>query len=145
MILFLLGLIPLILGFLMNSWMMKNMDSVLPYKLIGFIFLVFWIIVGFISYKFEEIMLKSAVIIHLPALLMLLFIMYQEIILGQYWANLLGTATQFYYLPLISISTSIVEIFLSSINGIWSISLIALLCMIASYYIGFYLNTLRSR
>ena len=41
MTLFLLGLFPLVLGFMMNSWILENPDSVLPFKLIGFVFLVF--------------------------------------------------------------------------------------------------------
>ena len=60
----------------MNSWLMENQDSVLPFKLIGLIFLAFGVTVGFIRYKFKKTLLKSAVIAHLPALLMLLFIMY---------------------------------------------------------------------
>lgn len=138
MILFLIGFIPLILGFLMNSWLMENQDSVLPFKLIGLLFLAFWVTVGFMSYKFEITLLKSSVVAHLPALLMLLFIMYQEIILGQYWSNLFGTATQFYYLPLINVSSSLVGVFWSSSKGLWLACLIAFLFMLASYYLGNY-------
>ncbi|MFF2755149.1 hypothetical protein ACFVR1_15530 [Psychrobacillus sp. NPDC058041] len=143
MILFLLGLIPFVLGFLMNSWLMQNQNSILPFKLIGIIFLVFWVLVGFITCKFEKTPLKSAVIINLPAFLILLFIMYQEIILGQYWFNIFGMATQFYYLPLLNISSSLVGIFLSLTpwaTQIWSASLIAFLLMFASYYLGCYLK-----
>ena len=147
MILFLLGLIPFVLGFFMNSWLMQNPDSIIPFQLIGLIFLAFWLMVGFISYKFEASLLKSAVIAHLPALLMLLFIMYQEIIRGQFWSNLFGIATQLYYLPLITISSSIVGIFLSltpwAIN-IWSTSIIAFLLMLASYYIGYHIKKYRN-
>jgi len=145
--LFFLGLIPFVLGFLMNSWLMQNPDSILPFQLIGLIFLAFWVTIGFISYKFETSLLESAVIAHLPALLMLLFIMYQEIILGQFWSNLFGIATQLYYLPLINISSSVVGIFLSltpwAIN-IWSASIIAFLLMLASYYVGYYFKKFRN-
>ena len=147
MILILLGLIPFVLGFLMKSWLIQNQDSVLPFKMIGLIFLAFWLMVGFISYEFEKTLLKSAVIAHLPALLVLLFIMYQEIILGQYWSNLFGIATQFYYLPLINISSSVVGIFLSFTpwtKHIWSGCLIAYLLMFASYYLGYYLKRYRN-
>lgn len=131
----------------MNSWLMQNQDSVLPFNLIGLIFLAFWVTVGFISYKFEKSLLKSAVLTHLPALLMLIFIMYQEIVLGQYWSNVFGIATQYYYLPLISISSSVVGILLSltpwAIN-IWSASLIAFSLMFASYYLGYHLRKYRN-
>ena len=147
MTLLLLGLIPLVLGFIMNSWILENQDSVLPFKLIGFIFLAFWVIVGFIGFKFEKTLLKSVVIAHLPALLILLLIMFQEIILGQLWSNLFGLATQLYYLPLINISASVAGIFsflLSGMTGLGSASLIGLLLMFAAYYVGYSLNKYRT-
>jgi|SRR5699024_8945331 len=140
-ILFLIGLTPFLLGFLMNIWVM--LDGVLPFKLIGILFLVFWATIGFISYKFEKALLKSAVIVHSPAFLMLLFMMYQEIILGQFWMNIFGSATQFFYLPLMNISVAIGGI-LSSLTPwamkLWLISLIAFLLMLGSFYVGQHLN-----
>ena len=145
MILFLLGLIPFVFGFLMNSWLMQNQNIVLASKLIGIIFLIFWILVGFITFKLEKTPLKSAIIINLPAFLILLLIIYQEIILAQYWSNIFGLATQFYYLPLINISSFLISIFLPLTSfGIWSESLIAFLLMFASYYLGCYLKKVLS-
>lgn len=145
--LLILGLIPFVLGFLMNLWLMQNQDSVLPFKLIGIIFLAFWVTVGFNSVKFEKGLLKAAIIAHMPALLVLLFIMYQEIILGQYWSNLFGMATQFYYLPLINISSSAVGMFLfltPRAIPIWLVNLIAFLLMFAAYYLGYYIKKNRN-
>jgi hypothetical protein len=145
--LFLLGLIPLVLGFFMNSWMIQNQDGVLPFKLIGFTFLAFWVMVGFISYKFEKTLLKSAVIAHLPALFILFFIMYQEIIVGQYWANVFGMATQFYYLPLINIAAAVDGIFsflIPGAKGLGSVGLIAFLLMFGAYYLGYYFKKYRT-
>jgi hypothetical protein len=136
-ILFLLGLTPLVLGFLMNSWMMKNQNSVLPFKLIGIIFLLFWVMVGFMTCKFERTPLKSAMIANLPAFSMLLFILFQEIILGRYWISMFGIATQFYYLALVNISSSIVG-FLGFGIYFSVISLISFLFMFGSYYLGSY-------
>ena len=138
---------PFVIGFLMNSWLMQNPYSILPFKLIGFIYLTFWLIIGFISYKIEKTLLKPAVIAHLPAILMLSLIMYQEIILGQYWSNTIGIAAQIFYLPLINISSSVVGIFLFFIPWdihVWSggliASIIAFLLMLASYCLGYYLK-----
>ena len=144
LVLFLIGFIPFVLGFLMNSWLMQNQNSVLPFKLIGILFLIFWVLVGFITCKFGKTPLKSAVIINLPAFLTLLIIIYQDIVLEQYWSNIVGSATQFYYLPLINISSSL-EMFLPLPTlHIWSVCLIAFLLMCASYYIGCYLKKIRS-
>ncbi|MEK4628490.1 MAG: hypothetical protein ABS944_16845 [Solibacillus sp.] len=136
LILFLIGIIPFVLGFLMNSWLIQNSNSILPLKLIGIILLIFWVLVGFITCKFDKTPYQSAVIIHSPALLVLLLIMYQDIILGQFWSNFFGLATQFYYLPLINISSFIVG------GGfyvqMWTASLVAFLLMYGSYYLGCY-------
>lgn len=142
MILFLIGIIPFMLGFLMNSWLIQNPNSILPFKLIGIIFLVFWILVGFITCKFEKTSYLSAVTIHLPAVLVLLLIMYQDMILGQFWPNMIGLATQFYYLPLTNISSFIFG------GGLyvqmWTASVMAFLLMYGSYYLGCYLKKILS-
>ncbi len=139
LVLFLLGLIPFVLGFLMHSWMMENMDSVLPYKLIGFVFLGFWIVLGFLTSDFAESQIRSAMIINLPAFLVVLFIVFQEIILGYYWTNLFGLAMQLFYLPLINISGSLIGMFLRytpwSITG-WLSCIVGFLFMFGSYYLG---------
>jgi hypothetical protein len=75
---------------------------------------------------------------------MLFFIMYQEIILNQYWANLFGMATQYYYLPLINIAASVVGVFsflMPGVKGIWLAGLIAFSIMFAAYYLGYYLKS----
>ena len=112
----------------------------LPYKLIGIVFLVFWFVIGFKTCKFEETQLRSAAIANLPALLMTILLIFQELIVGQYWMNLFGTITQFYYLPLINIAASIEETFGFLIPGLvvhmWSISLMGFFLMLASYYLG---------
>lgn len=137
MILFLIGLIPFVLGFLMNSWLMQNPNSVLPFKLIGIIFLVCWVLVGFITCKFDKTPLKSAVIIHLPAFLVLILIMFQNIILGQSWSNLFGWAIQMYYLPLINISNTLVKIVLFfTATHVWMMCLMSFILMFGSYYLG---------
>ncbi|WP_353095125.1 hypothetical protein [Tissierella praeacuta] len=138
--LFLLGFIPLVLGFLMNSWLMQN--HILKFKLIGIIFLALWLLIGFTTCYFAKTPLKSTIIANLPAFLMLLFIMYQEIILRRYWSNIFGVATQFYYLPLINIAASFYPSFM--IVRFWLVSLIGFLLMFSSYYLGGYLKKHRN-
>ena len=106
-LLVLIGLIPFVLGFAMNSWLINNPNSILPFRLLGVLFLVLWVSVGFITCKYAKTPYHSAVILHLPALFVLLLIMYQDMVLEEYWSNLFGLATQFYYLPLINISSFI--------------------------------------
>ncbi|MHA6253090.1 hypothetical protein [Oceanobacillus sp. CAU 1775] len=145
MILLLLGFIPLIIGFLMNSWIIDNPDSVLPSNLIGIIFLVLWIVVGFISFTFEKSQLKSFLIVHLPAIAMFVLLMYQEMIVGGYWSNLLGVATQFYFMPMIGLAHSLISIFIFTTKGLWLMCLLALLLMVVAFYLGNYFRKSWSR
>lgn len=135
-ILFLLGFIPFGLSYLMNRWMMANQDSVLPFKLIGILFIAFWIFIGIITNKFAETPLKSTMLANAPALLVLILLMYQEIIQGYHWTNFIGTSTQFYFLPLLNISA----LFTRRMPFVGVTYIVAFLLMIVSYSLGSYLN-----
>jgi len=147
LLLVLIGLIPFVLGFAMNSWLMNNPNSILPFRLLGILFLVFWVWVGFITCKYAKTPYHSAVILHLPAFLVLLLIMYQDIVLEEYWSNLLGLATQFYYLPLINISSFISSFIIT--GGLYvqmsTAMIVAFLLMYGSYYVGCYFKKVVSR
>ena len=143
LILFLLGLIPFALGLLMNTWTMTNRDSILPLKLIGIGFLIFWTALGFMTSKFERTPLKASMSIHLPSFLILLSIMYQEIIVGKYFSNLFGLFSQLYYLPLINLISSIESIFLSLTPWriyFWTTSLMSFLVMVFCYHLGVHIR-----
>jgi len=96
----------------MNQWIVQNPEKVLPYKLISLFFLAFWVIVGFTSSKFAKNLLRSSLIVNLPAFLMFLLNMYQQIVVGQYWPGAIGDLSQFYFLPLTNISGSVIEVFM---------------------------------
>ncbi|MDD3705069.1 MAG: hypothetical protein PHC45_03250 [Clostridiaceae bacterium] len=134
--LFLIGLIPFILGFIMNAIMMQNPNFNLPYKLIGVLSLVIWGFIGFKTCEFGKTSVESAMIVNLPAFLVLLLNLFQEIILGQYWFNIVGISTQFFYLPLINLSFS----FTFWSPYLWTVYIVGFLLMFASYYIGAYLK-----
>ncbi len=144
--LFLIGIIPLGIGITMNSWMMENQYTLPPLKTIGILFLVFWIFIGAITVNIDKTPLKSAILVNLPALIMVLLIIFQGVILGRFWPNLFGIATQYFYLPLINISSLIVGFFYA-LTG-WSISIVEIgivsfLLMVGSYYLGSFLRTYR--
>ncbi|SOC43772.1 hypothetical protein [Ureibacillus acetophenoni] len=142
-ILILLGFIPLPIGFLMNSWLMENQDSILPFLYIGILFLAFWALLGFITCKSEKTPYHSALFIHTPAIIAFLLLSYQDRVLEQIWPNMIGIATQNFYLPLINLSSIIIG------GGLyvemWLASGIAFLLMYGSYYLGCYLNMILSK
>ncbi len=134
------GLIPFALGFGMNARMMANMDLVLPYRLIGAVWLLFWGLVGYGAKYFAGSARSSALLAHLIPGAVLLCLLYQELVLGRYWFNLLGVATQFYYLPLLNLAFGL-ENFLFALTGgwvhrMWYSYLIAFGLMWAAFYLG---------
>lgn len=133
------GLTPIIVGYLMNTWLLQNHSSILPFTAIGLVFLAFWALVGFITCGKDRTLLKSAIVANTPAFLVLLFIVYQEIIVEKFWLNLFGMATQFYYLPVFNLSASILGTF-TSITAFavhtWSAALVGFCLLFVSFYIG---------
>jgi len=133
----------------MNQWIVQNPEKVLPYKLISLFFLAFWVIVGFTSSKFAKNLLRSSLIVNLPAFLMFLLNMYQQIVVGQYWPGAIGDLSQFYFLPLTNISGSVIEVFMFftlfftnqvQTSSSWILFLTSFLLMVISYYLGGYLR-----
>lgn len=137
-LLILIGFIPLALGFLMNYWIMKYQDSLLPFKLIGIVFLILWGFIGYLTCEFEETAAKSSKIIHSVAFIMLLIFVFQNSILGRFWFNIIGAIPQFYYLPLLNISSFIQSLILFMFRThITSLDIIiSFFLMIASYRLG---------
>lgn len=111
-ILILEGIIPFFIGYGMNYLIMGPFyNTVLPYKLISIAFLIAWFFVGRYSYKFVSNKKVATIWGNSVALIVLLLVLYQEVILGQYWPNQVGIATQYYYLALINIASVFTRMF----------------------------------
>ncbi len=131
LLLILFGFIPLMLGFLINWLIMNFQTTIIPFNIIGYIFLIFWFFLGFISYKFQKNIAFSLSLIHLPIFLALILNLYQEIILGEYFSNTLGICTQFFFLPTLNISVSFLT------NYLWQSYIVGFIFMCFSYYAGY--------
>ena len=107
-LLILIGLIPLILGYLLNYLMFISM---IPLFIIYFAVWIIWFIAGLISIKLVDRKTESILLLNTPAFLFLLLVLYQEIILSQYWPNLIGVIPQLFYTPFIYIGFRITPMF----------------------------------
>lgn len=100
--LLLLGLLPLIAGYILNFLIL---NTAVPILGLNIIFLLFW---AYLCYRFAEPG-RSVLIQSLCAcavgFVMLALILFQEIAVGAYWPNFLGFASQIYFLPLITLVT----------------------------------------
>ena len=126
----LIGFAPLPLGFLLND-LMINRDF-LPPLLMGFLFLFAWFLFGMLSIKFVTRRKEAVLLLNTPAFLVLLLILFQEIILGRFFANIIGISSQFFYLPLMQLGAIIVRVTgVITISGSASVAFV--LMLIASY------------
>ena len=92
----LLGLLPLPIGFMMNSWILANPDQVIPGRtLIGVAFLIFWVLIGYLTSKVEKKSANAAIFAHLPAFLML--IIHQMRMLPNLLGSNLGLMAQYFF------------------------------------------------
>lgn len=88
------------------------------------------------TYRSEAREFTSLLLVNLPACLVLLLQLFQEMILGQYWEGLLGLATQFYSLPILSISFTLTF----WAHQVWAAYMIGFLLMIITYSVGWQLR-----
>ena len=133
------GLTPFLIGYGLNL-MIINLGVILTIVLdmIGVVFFLYWGLLGFKFSKFTSSKVYTLVIFHLPALLVLLLVLFQELINKQYWNNYLGITTQFFYLPTIIVSSKIMQIF--SMHEMWKSYILSFALMIAVFYLGCYIR-----
>ena len=104
-----LGVLPLVLGFLLNWAMMILPISRIFYILLSILLLVGW---GYLSFKVSSPSSNpfiQALLMCSFGLLMLMLVLYQELVIGRYWGNLIGSGTQFFFLPWLSLASTIIS------------------------------------
>lgn len=136
---FISGLTPFLIGYLLNLILLKLSSNVATISLIiGSVFFLYWGLLGFAFSNFTSSKGYTLVICHLPALFVLLLILIQELINKQYWNNILGVATQYFYLPTIIVSSKITGLF--SMSKMWETYIISFALMIVVFYLGCYIR-----
>ena len=61
-------------------------------------------------------------------LAMLALVLYQELVLGQYWGNFLGLGTQVFFLPFLTAAASVVSPFMEIVR-IWPMYIVTWICL----------------
>lgn len=99
-----LGFLPLAVGYIEDACMMQRPDTLPPLKLIGIVMLLVWAAVSYALAGEKTRPAFQALELGALGLLALILVIAQEVFLGSYWPNFIGTASQFYFLPLISLA-----------------------------------------
>lgn len=142
LLLLLIGFIPFAVGYGLNALMLgAYYDTALPYGWIGVSMLVIWFGLGMLARPLGESAFQSAMVVHIPGLLVLALILYQELVLGQYWLNAVGFATQLFFLPLIYLS-GIITFFASAMSAVY---ISAFLLLFTAFWLGGRLRTHRQK
>ncbi len=96
------GFLPFVMGFALHLFITGcPVGLSLFFSAINIATLLLWGAAGFFLRYHTASALKATALAHLPALAVLLLILVQELILGHYWMNFLGLATQVFFLPLV--------------------------------------------
>ena len=98
-----IGALPFVVGGMQNWYMLNNADTLLPYSLISLFFLFIWGCIAFLLNGRRQQTKIVVVFLNLIALLDLLLVGIQELILQHYWTSIVGTWSQYFYLPLLNL------------------------------------------
>ena len=131
-ILFVLGALPLAVGYIQNWYMMTNMDSPVPYKLIAFSFLFIWGFISFLLNKNGKKTKQIVIFLNLIAALDLVLILIQELALHSYLNNHIGILTQMFYLPVLNLAFSLT----SWLHQVFPAYIAGFLLMVGVSFIG---------
>lgn len=91
-----LGFLPLGVGFLQNAYMMARMDTLPPLMLIALGTLLLWGLLSYLTFDGKSRVLSQTLAFNAASLLALALVLVQELLLGHYWPNWAGVASQFF-------------------------------------------------
>ncbi len=133
-IVFITGFSPLLIGYGVNQFITYSNSTRLGtiLNIISIIFLLYWGWLGFLFGRFLHSDLRAALFCNMAAFITLVLVLIQELVNKQYWNNSLGLATQFFYLPAMSMTFKITPF----LHYIWQSVCISLILMIGVFYLG---------
>jgi hypothetical protein len=131
---------PFIIGYLFNYGLIKhNWSGTVP-LVISILFYAYWFFAGYLSANFVKSAWKSVLISHSFAIICVILIVIQEAVLRRYLPNIIGTSSQMFFLPtisLVSAAANILAVFISIHYRGWAACVFAFLLMAALYYGGY--------
>ena len=132
-LLLLVGLMPLLAGVALDAATPRFSQSysvLLSAALLGL-----W---GYLSYKVrrpQDTALTHAIMMQVPAFAVLLLVIYQVYVQGEFWPNAVGMMTQLYYLPVMALVARIARLFFDDI-GLGLMFLVGFAVMLVASLVG---------
>lgn len=140
------GILPLAVGFAFNYLILY---LPLPGFLLLPIELALLVLLGCLAFKLstpEKNPFAQSLMLCAFGLLMLALVLYQELVLGQYWGNLVGFGTQMYFLPLLTLAAQITVPVMRSfmeVIRVWPAYIVVWILMFAASCVGCFLKRRR--
>ena len=120
------------IGFIVNAFMMAGSVPVAVYLALSMATLLLWFWGGTVCYGLTDNLWMALILGNLVPLIDLMLVLLQEIVLGGYWQNLFGFATQLFYLPMLSLSFSLTSMF----SRLAPAYIVAFLLMLLAFFLG---------
>jgi len=136
--LFLIGVLPLVLGKILERIIMQN-----PYVGHNFLALVFgllvlavWFAVGYVSIKWFERAWEAVAILNAVAFIALVLVFVQHEIIGHFFTRYMGRYSQNFFLPLIRVSMNVLRVLPLRTISFLSIALMSFALMVGATCVG---------
>lgn len=110
-------------------------------SLISIIFCIYWFFVGYKSYDYGKSAKESILLGNIFAIIGIVLVLFQELVLGRYIFNFIGSAFQTFFLPMVRVSSLIKDMLLFFIRytSSFMIHAISFILMMIIFYSGYYL------
>lgn len=133
----LLGFMPLVIGYALNYAMLSWPLYGWKLNIISAALLLLWGLLAYCAAAPGKSPAVQALLLCAFGILMLLLVLCQELVSGQYWPGVVGLSTQMYFLPLMSLSSSLLaSVFHAPAITVWLCCVIVWACMFAVSCLG---------
>lgn len=124
-----LGFVPLGIGVLQNAYMTAHMDTLPPLKLIALGTLLVWGLLAYLTADGKSKVRSQVLMFNAANFLALALVLVQELLVGHYWINAVGMASQLFFLPLIHLAAFL------PLHYVWAMDILItiVLCLISWY------------
>ena len=127
---FLLGLTPFLLGWSLDKIMLLGILP--PLFWLSFAMLALWFWFGRLACRGSGSPFPALLLLNLPAALVLILVLIQELIRGAYWFNPVGLLSQLFYLPMLNLSFT----FTAWASRVWPAYVLSFLLMTGASLLG---------
>ena len=133
LILLLLGLFPIVLGYLMHYFI-----NITLFFIIYVAVWIIWFLFGMLSIKLVDRKIEAVLLLNSPALFFLLLALYQQMIVGRWWPNIASFLPQIFYVPFSFVGFRITLMFHQEFDVLFNIGafIASFTCMLIVSFAG---------